>query len=114
MPPQGKLIERERLRFPRYPVRIPITLVSSEADVVSVHGHTADVSQCGLCVVTEVDLRHGGDQQVLIETAAGLLVARADVLRCEQRGSQWVHGLFITQIDDVGARLLDRLCQEGA
>jgi len=114
MTPEGQLKERERRRFPRYPVRVPITVTSCETAIVGVQGHTADASQRGFRVVTEVDLRHGGEQTVLIETAAGPIVARAEVLRCERRGSQWVHGLIITQIEDADASLLDRLCREGA
>jgi PilZ domain len=101
---------QERRRVPRYPVRVGVTLVACDGSITGVHGYTIDLSSCGLRVVTDTDVRHGVEQSVLIDHPTGPIIARADILRSERRGTQWIHGMIIAQIDAADQFRLGQLC----
>ena len=102
----------ERRQVPRYAVRLPVLVAACDGTITGVRGHTVDISMRGMRVVTDADLRHGVDQTVMMDVSGSPIVVRAEIVRTERRGDQWVHGLLLTEMEDTEEDRLRELCVE--
>lgn len=105
----------DRRRSPRYPVRLPVTLVAAGGTRPSVWGHTVDICLRGVRVVTANDVCRDVELTAFLEVGGGEppIIAGIEPVWTTRRGEQWVHGMVLRGVSDDDDARIRALCVPG-